>query len=84
MLVSFLLGSVTYLVMSYWLIHGARHGFHPVKWDLNLTSKWFATPTMVMPLWCQWACLVWPVIVRAHRAHTLVRLVSSFLLRLHA
>lgn len=84
MLVSFLLGLMTYLVMGYWLIHGVRYGFHPVEWDLNLTSKWFATPMMIRPLLRQWTCLVKPVIIRAHRAHTLVRLVSSFLLRWHA
>ena len=84
LLVSFLLGPMTYLVMGYGLIHGARYGFHPVEWDLNLTSKWFATPMVVMPLLRQCACLVRPVIIRAHRAHTLVRLVSSVLLRSQA
>lgn len=39
MLVSFLLGPMTYLVMGEGLIHGARYGFHPVEWDLSSIRK---------------------------------------------
>lgn len=70
---------MTCLVIGLWLYNGSKYGFYLVEQDLNQKVPGYFNG--IHALLQQWMCLARPIIIVAHQAQIVVKLMTTFLLQ---